>query len=125
MMSALLAAEITEDDGSSRKLTDAEAVAFIKLLSSAGNETTAKLIGWIGSSLAKFPGERGKLVKHPELIPNAVEEILRYEPPRSAWPVWCSAMSSCMVRSFPKGGSWSSSKPPPGVIPGSISIPST
>jgi cytochrome P450 len=81
MMSALLAAEITEDDGSSRKLTDAEAVAFIKLLSSAGNETTAKLIGWIGSSLAKFPGERGKLVKHPELIPNAVEEILRYEPP--------------------------------------------
>jgi cytochrome P450 len=81
MMSALLAAEITEDDGSSRKLTDAEAVAFIKLLSSAGNETTAKLIGWIGSSLAKFPGERVKLVKHPELIPNAVEEILRYEPP--------------------------------------------
>ena len=81
MMSALLAAEITEDDGSSRKLTDAEAVAFIKLLSSAGNETTAKLIGWIGSSLAKFPGERAKLLKHPEFIPNAVEEILRYEPP--------------------------------------------
>ena len=47
MMSALLAAEITEDDGSSRTLTDAEAVAFIKLLSSAGNETTAKLIGWL------------------------------------------------------------------------------
>ena len=63
MMSALLAAEITEDDGSSRKLTDEEAVAFIKLLSSAGNETTAKLIGWIGSSLAEFPGERAKLVK--------------------------------------------------------------
>jgi cytochrome P450 len=62
-------------------LTDAEAVAFIKLLSSAGNETTAKLIGWIGSSLAMFPGERAKLVKHPELIPNAIEEILRYEPP--------------------------------------------
>jgi cytochrome P450 len=81
MMSALLAAEITEDDGSSRKLTDAEAVAFIKLLSSAGNETTAKLIGWIGSSLAEFPGERAKLVKQPELVPNAIEEILRYEPP--------------------------------------------
>jgi cytochrome P450 len=81
MMSALLAAEITEDDGSSRKLTDAEAVAFIKLLSSAGNETTAKLIGWIGSSLAEFPAERAKLVKQPELVPNAIEEILRYEPP--------------------------------------------
>ncbi len=81
MMSALLAAEITEDDGSSRKLTDEEAVAFIKLLSSAGNETTAKLIGWIGSSLAEFPGERAKLVKDRELIRNGIEEILRYEPP--------------------------------------------
>ncbi len=81
MMSALLAAEITEDDGSSRKLTDEEAVAFIKLLSSAGNETTAKLIGWIGSSLAEFPGERAKLVKQKDLIRNGVEEILRYEPP--------------------------------------------
>ncbi len=81
MMSALLAAEINEDDGSSRKLTDQEAVAFIKLLSSAGNETTAKLIGWIGSSLAEFPAERAKLVQQRELIPNAIEEILRYEPP--------------------------------------------
>ena len=61
MISALLAAEITEDDGTSRKLTDAEAVAFIKPPSSAGNETTAKLIGWMGSSLAEFPGERAKL----------------------------------------------------------------
>ena len=81
MMSALLAAEISEDDGSSRKLTDEEAVAFIKLLSSAGNETTAKLIGWIGSSLAEFPGERAKLVNDRELIRNGIEEILRYEPP--------------------------------------------
>lgn len=81
MMTALLAAEITEDDGASRTLTDAEAVAFIKLLSSAGNETTAKLIGWIGSSLAEYPGERAKLVTQPALIPNALEEILRYEPP--------------------------------------------
>jgi cytochrome P450 len=81
MMSALLAAEINEDDGSSRKLTDQEAVAFIKLLSSAGNETTAKLIGWIGSSLAEFPAERAKLVQQRELIPNAIEEILRYEAP--------------------------------------------
>ncbi len=80
-MSALLEAEITEDDGTSRKLTDEEAVAFIKLLSSAGNETTAKLIGWIGSTLADFPGERARLVKEKDLIRNGIEEILRYEPP--------------------------------------------
>jgi cytochrome P450 len=81
MTSALLGAEITEDDGTSRKLTDEEAVAFIKLLSSAGNETTAKLIGWIGSTLAEFPGGRARLVKEKDLIRNGIEEILRYEPP--------------------------------------------
>jgi cytochrome P450 len=35
----------------------------------------------MGSSLARFPDERAKLVAHPELVNNAVEEILRYEPP--------------------------------------------
>ena len=81
MMSALLAAEVTDDDGVERRLTDHEAVAYISLLSAAGNETTAKAIGWMGSSLAKFPDERAKLVAHPDLLNNAVEEILRYEPP--------------------------------------------
>jgi cytochrome P450 len=81
MMSALLAAEITEDDGSTRKLTDDEAVIFIKLLAAAGNETTAKLIGFVGACLSEFPEEREKLAKSPGLIPGGIEEVLRYEPP--------------------------------------------
>ncbi len=81
MMSALLTAEIADDDGTPRKLSEPEAVAFIKLLSTAGNETTAKLIGFIGAVLAQFPDERHKLAMRPELIPAGVEEILRFEPP--------------------------------------------
>jgi cytochrome P450 len=81
MISALLAAEITDEDGSTRRLTEQEAVVFIKLLSSAGNETTAKLIGFVGACLAQYPDQRAKLVDRPDLIPGAVEEVLRYEPP--------------------------------------------
>jgi cytochrome P450 len=80
MMSALLAAEVTTDDGTARRLTDEEAVAYILLLAAAGNETTAKLLGWCGSCFAQFPAERAKLVDDHALIPNAIEEVLRYEP---------------------------------------------
>jgi cytochrome P450 len=84
LMSALVAAEIAEDDGTSRPLTDTEMLSFIGLLSAAGNETVAKFVGWAGATLARFPAERAKLVADPELIPNAVEEILRFEPPAMA-----------------------------------------
>ncbi len=81
LMTDLLEAELAEPAGPRRKLTDAEAVGFIHLLAVAGNETLAKFVGWAGASLARFPAERAKLVARPELVPGAVEEILRYEPP--------------------------------------------
>ena len=80
MISALLEAEVVGDDGLARKLSDEEAVAYIILLAAAGNETTAKLLGWAGACLANHPAERSKLVSQQELIPNAIEEVLRYEP---------------------------------------------
>jgi cytochrome P450 len=84
LMSALLAAEITDDDGTTRRLTDTEMLSFIGLLSAAGNETVAKFVGWAGATLARYPAERAKLVADPDLIPNGVEEILRFEPPAMA-----------------------------------------
>jgi cytochrome P450 len=84
MIGDLLEAEFIDAEGRQRKLTDAEATAFIHLLSVAGNETLAKFVGWAGATLARFPTERAKLVERPGLIPNAVEEILRYEPPSMA-----------------------------------------
>jgi len=84
MMSALVTMEIADEDGVTRRLEDMEAVSYIKLLSSAGNETTARFSGWAGATLARFPEERAKLVARPDLIPNAVDEILRFEPPSMA-----------------------------------------
>jgi cytochrome P450 len=84
IMSALVTMEFTDDQGATRKLHDTEAVSYIKLLSSAGNETTARFTGWAGATLAQFPLERAKLVADPRLIANGVEEILRFEPPAMA-----------------------------------------
>ena len=81
MMTELLRAEIEDEAGATRRLSDPELLAFIMLISGAGNETVARLLGFAGATLAAFPGEREKLVARPELIPNAIEELLRYEAP--------------------------------------------
>jgi cytochrome P450 len=95
MMSDLLDAEIQEPDGSSRRLSDVEILTFIGLLSAAGNETVARLLGWAATTLADFPAERRKLVEQPGLIPGAVEELLRYEAPS---PVQARTLSRPLER---------------------------
>jgi cytochrome P450 len=81
MVSDLLAAEVTRDDGSRRRLAFGEVMAFFMLLQLAGSETTARLLGWAAVLLARHPEQRAKLVATPAVVPNAVEELLRYEAP--------------------------------------------
>jgi cytochrome P450 len=81
MVSDLLAAEVTQADGTTRGLDHREVMAFFTLLEFAGSETTARLLGWAAVLLARHPDQRRKLVENPGLVPNAVEELLRYEPP--------------------------------------------
>jgi cytochrome P450 len=81
MVSDLLAAEITLDDGSTRQLEHHEVMAFFTLLHIAGSETTARLLGWAAVLLARHPDQRVTLVRDRSIIPNAVEELLRYEAP--------------------------------------------
>jgi cytochrome P450 len=71
---ALLAAE---SDG--EQLTDDQVVGFLFLLIIAGNETTTKLLGNCLLALQRFPSQRAKVIADPARIPDAVEEILRYE----------------------------------------------
>jgi cytochrome P450 len=81
MVSDLLATELTLDDGSIRRLTEGEVLSYFTLLQVAGSETTARLLGWASVLLATYPAERAALVEDPSLIPNTVEELLRYEAP--------------------------------------------
>jgi cytochrome P450 len=81
MVSDLLSAEVTPEGGSSRQLSAGEVLGFFTLLQLAGSETTARLLGWAAVLLARHSDERMKLIATPDLIPNAIEELLRYEAP--------------------------------------------
>jgi cytochrome P450 len=81
LMTELLQAEFEDETGTTRRLTREEVLVFVQVLAGAGNETTNRLIGWAGKVLAEHPDQRRELVKDPSRIPDAVEEILRYEPP--------------------------------------------
>jgi cytochrome P450 len=81
LMTELLNAEFEDETGATRRLTRDEVLTFINILASAGSETTTRLIGWAGKLLAEHPDQRRELVEDRSLIPNAIEEILRYEPP--------------------------------------------
>ena len=80
-MTELLNAEVEEPDGTRRRLERNEVLAYTAMIAGAGNETTARLIGFMGQLLGEHPDQRRELVADPSLIPSAVEETLRYEPP--------------------------------------------
>jgi cytochrome P450 len=62
-------------------LTDAELLNSITLLLIAGHETTVNLIGNGVLALLRNPAQAALLRERPDLLPAAIEEILRYDGP--------------------------------------------
>ena len=81
LMTELLNAEFEDHTGVTRTLRREEILGYVGLLAGAGNETTTRLIGWMGKLLAENPGERRKVVEDRSLVPNTIEELLRIEAP--------------------------------------------
>ncbi|AMO62582.1 cytochrome P450 [Mycolicibacterium phlei] len=81
IMTDLLNAEFEDETGTVRKLRRDELLMYLTVIATAGSETTTRLIGWAGKTLADYPDQRAQLVADPSLIPQAIEEILRWEPP--------------------------------------------
>ncbi len=81
VMTDLITAEYEDLDGVYRRLTREEALNYINLVAAAGNETTNRLIGWSTRLLSDHPGEREIVVSDPSIVPNMIEEVLRYESP--------------------------------------------
>ena len=81
LMTDMLNAEFEDETGTTRHLTQEEILTYVFVVAGAGNETTTRLIGWAGKVLAEHPDQRRELVEDPSLIPNAIEELLRFEPP--------------------------------------------
>ncbi|CAA0125357.1 Putative cytochrome P450 YjiB [Halioglobus japonicus] len=76
------------DTGEMRALNMEELQSLLQQLMVAGNETTTSAITGGMVSLIQNPQQMRDLQEHPELIPNAVEEILRMETPSSGlWRV--------------------------------------
>jgi len=76
LISALIAARDESD-----ALSENELLAFVVLLLLAGNETTTNLIGNGLLALCRNPEQQHRLRENRELIPKAIEEMLRYDPP--------------------------------------------
>jgi cytochrome P450 len=77
----LLEAEFEDETGTLRRLHSDELLMFMNVVAVAGAETTTRLIGWSGKLLSEHPDQRRRLVADRSLLPGAIEEILRYEPP--------------------------------------------
>ena len=76
----LLSGLISAVDGDDR-LTEGEMVMTVILIYGAGFETTTNLIGNMVHTLLRHPDQLARLRADRSLVPAAVEEVLRYEPP--------------------------------------------
>ena len=76
LLSGLIAASDGED-----RLTQPEVAVTVSLIYAAGFETTMNLIGNIVHTLVRHPDQLARLRADRSLVPSAVDEVLRFEPP--------------------------------------------
>ncbi|MCK9904285.1 cytochrome [Parafrankia colletiae] len=81
LMTELITTEFTDETGTTRRLTREEVLTYTSVLAGAGNETTRRLIGWTGQLLGEHPDQRRELAADRSAVPQAIEEILRFESP--------------------------------------------
>jgi cytochrome P450 len=81
MLSIVVRAEIPDESGTPRRLSDDELIPFLTLLLVAGTETTRNAIAGGLLALIENPAEFVALRADPALLPRAVEEILRWTSP--------------------------------------------
>jgi cytochrome P450 len=77
LLSALVAVHDREDG----RLSEAELIGTANLLVIAGHDTTVNLLGNAVVALLAHPDQAHRLRQDPGLLPGAVEEFLRFDPP--------------------------------------------
>jgi len=103
IMTQLMNTEFEDETGTRRTLRREEILTYITVVAGAGNETTTRLIGWAGKVLAEHPDQRRELVDDPALIPNAIEELLRFEPPAPHVGRYVAEPVECHGTTVPEG----------------------
>lgn len=97
----LLSRLVTSREGDDR-LTEGELAVFAVDLLTAGHETTANQTGNFLFTLLSRPELWDSLVKDPEQVPGAIEELLRYTPLASS----VAPFSRIAVEDFELAGQW-------------------
>jgi cytochrome P450 len=103
LMTELVNAEVEEPDGTRRRLTRTEVLTYTGTVVGAGNETTTRLIGFMGQLLSDHPDQRRQLAADHALIPGAVEEVLRYEAPSPVQARYVARDAQCHGQTVPEG----------------------
>jgi cytochrome P450 len=103
LMTVLLNAEFEDETGATRTLTRQEVLTYTSVLAGAGNETTGRLIGWLAKVLAEHPQERRAVVQDRSLIPNVIDETLRFEPTGHATARYSTEDSEFYGTTLPAG----------------------
>jgi cytochrome P450 len=76
-----LVSTIIREEPGGAPLSDMEVAQFVQLLMVAGNETTTNLIGNAVNALLDHPSELERIAGNPGLIPDLIEETLRWDAP--------------------------------------------
>lgn len=80
-ISKLIQAEVKDSEGVLHRMDDVTIAMRFLEIGFAGHETVAKAIPNGAMALARFPDERVKLRSDMSLLPRAVDEMLRFDPP--------------------------------------------
>ena len=78
-----LVTQLVQSEVNGMPLTQKQLVTYCELLVEAGNQTTRDAISGGMQAFCEFPDQWERLRSHPEFLPNAVEEILRWVTPIS------------------------------------------
>jgi cytochrome P450 len=101
----LISALVAVEDGGDT-LSESELSSMVALLIVAGHETTVSLIGNAVLALLRHPEQREALERRPELLPRAVEELIRYDGPvERTLNRWVAVDVELGGRTIPRGSS--------------------
>ena len=89
-----LLTRLVEAEVDGERLTQAEILGFVQLLLVGGQETTANLINNAVLCFIENPDQLARLRAAPDLLPSAIEEVLRYRSPVQ-WMPRATRISQC------------------------------
>ena len=101
LMTVLLNAEFEDETGTIRRLTREEVLTYTQVLAGAGNETTGRLIGWLGKVLGDHPDQRRQVAATRRSSPTRSRRRCASSPPAPTSPATSHGTSSTTARRCP------------------------